>query len=230
MAICSTGQRADDSPDGLSRQFWQGRYVEGSTGWDRGGPSPALDAWIRSGALMPCRILVPGCGRGHEVIALSQLGFRVTGLDFAPAAVQAACAQLQAEGLEADVIEADIFTFEPAEPFEAIYEQTCLCALAPERWPEYESRLASWLVPGGRLAAAFMQTESSSGPPFACPPDAMRKLFAEDLWEWPAELVSVPHPLGLVEFTGILRRRAGGAPAVAGSKMVPPAPGGSQFG
>jgi methyl halide transferase len=207
MASCSPSHQADDSSRDLSPQFWQGRYEEGTTGWDRGGPSPALDAWIRSGALPPCRILVPGCGRGHEVIPLSRLGFRVTGLDFAPAAVQAARAHLQAERLEAEVIEGDIFAFDPAELFAAIYEQTCLCALPPQRWEEYERRLASWLVPGGRLAAAFMQTDSPSGPPFACPPDAMRKLFAAERWEWPAELVPVPHPLGLVELTGILRRR-----------------------
>jgi hypothetical protein len=35
----------------------------------------------------------------------------------------------------------------------------------------------------------------------------MRKLFAAERWEWPAELVPVPHPLGLVELTGIIRRR-----------------------
>lgn len=207
MTCCSTSLPADDSGGGLSRHFWQGRYLEGSTGWDRGGPSPALDAWMRSGALQPCRILVPGCGRGHELVDLARLGFDVTGLDFAPAAVQAARDRLHQEGLEAKVIETDIFAFEPADLFDAVYEQTCLCAIEPKRWPEYESRLASWLVPGGQLAAAFMQTDSSTGPPFACPPDAMRQLFAADRWEWPAELVPVSHPLGLVELTGILRRR-----------------------
>lgn len=210
MTRRTTGHRPDSADHGLTQQFWQGRYIEGTTGWDRGGPSPALDAWIRSAALQPCRILVPGCGRGHELSTLARLGFRATGLDFAPAAVQAARDRLHQEGLEAEVVETDIFAFEPAERFDAIYEQTCLCALAPERWPAYESRLASWLAPGGRLAAAFMQTDSSTGPPFACPPDAMRQLFAVDRWEWPAELVPVPHPLGLIELTGILKRKAEG--------------------
>ena len=94
-----------------------------------------------------------------------------------------------------------------ARAFDAIYEQTCLCALSPDHWEDYERRLASWIVPGGALAAAFMQTDSPAGPPFACAPDAMRRLFAEARWEWPAELVPVPHPMGLVELAGILRRR-----------------------
>ena len=33
-----------------------------------------------------------------------------------------------------------------AEPFNAVYEQTCLCALDPDDWQAYETRLARWLV------------------------------------------------------------------------------------
>jgi len=58
----------------LTRCYWQGRYREGSTGWDRGVPSPTLEGWLRDGTLAPCRILVPGCGRGHEVVADEQRG------------------------------------------------------------------------------------------------------------------------------------------------------------
>ena len=191
----------------LDRAYWQGRYEAGTTGWDRGGPSPALEGWLRSGTLVPCRILVPGCGRGHEVVALARAGFEVTALDYAPAAVAALEGRLREEGLRAEVVEADVFTWTPARPFEAIYEQTCLCALPPERWEEYERSLFSWLVPGGLLVAAFMQTDSPTGPPFACAPDAMRRLFADSRWEWPTDLVPVPHPMGMIELAGILRRR-----------------------
>ena len=62
---------------------WEARYREGNTGWDRGDASPALSSWLETGALAPCRTLVPGCGRGHEVIALTRQGFEVTALDFA---------------------------------------------------------------------------------------------------------------------------------------------------
>lgn len=194
------------SPE-IDRRYWQGRYEAGTTGWDRGGASPALQDWLRAGSLVPCRILVPGCGRGHEVVALARAGFHVTGVDYAPAAIETLKTRLDAEGLSAETIEADIFAWETPSPFDAIYEQTSLCALPPGRWEEYEQRLASWLVPGGLLAAAFMQTESPSGPPFACSPEAMRRLFASARWEWPTELIPLPHPLGLVELVGILRRR-----------------------
>jgi trans-aconitate methyltransferase len=141
-------------------------------------------------------------------VALARAGFRVTGLDYASAAVETLRARLAEDGLGAEVVDADILAWEPTAQFEAVYEQTCLCALPPERWEDYEQRLASWLVPGGSLAAAFMQTDASAGPPFACAPSAMRRLFAAERWDWPAELTPVGHPLGLVELAGILRRRS----------------------
>jgi len=39
--------------------------------------------------------------------------------------------------------------------FDAIYEQTCLCALYPDRWRQYADQLHRWLAPGGRLYALF---------------------------------------------------------------------------
>ncbi len=191
----------------LTRCYWQARYDQGKTGWDRGAASPTLLRWLAAGDLQPCRILVPGCGRGHEVVALAKAGFDVTGVDFAPAAVETVRAHLAGEGLAAVIVQSDVFAYRPDRPFEAIYEQTCLCALPPERWAEYEQRLATWLIPGGRLFAAFMQTDSTDGPPFACPPNAMRRLFTADRWKWPDRLESQEHPNGLVELTGVLRRR-----------------------
>jgi len=191
----------------LTRCYWQSRYDQGQTGWDRGGVSPTLVQWLAAGDLHPCRILVPGCGRGHEVVALAKAGFEVTGIDFAPAAVAAVRARLGSEGLVAEVVPSDLFAYQPDRPFEAIYEQTCLCALPPERWTEYEQRLAAWLIPGGRLFAAFMQTDSADGPPFACRPEAMRALFAAERWDWPERLEPQEHPTGLRELTGVLRRR-----------------------
>lgn len=191
----------------LTPCYWQARYDEGQTGWDRGAASPTLVRWLTAGDLQPCRMLVPGCGRGHEVVTLAEAGFDVTGVDFAPAAVAAAQSHLAGAGVDAEIVHADLFSYRPDRPFEAIYEQTCLCALSPERWAEYEQRLVSWLQPGGRLFAAFMQTDAAEGPPFACRPDAMRELFAADRWEWPQRLEPQEHPNGLVELTGVLRRR-----------------------
>jgi len=209
----------DDAPAGavcgpkgaLTSEFWQARYDEGSTGWDRGGPSPMLTTWLTTGMLTPCRILVPGCGRGHEVVALAEAGFDVVAIDYAAAAVASVSQALEARQLQAKVVQTDLFDYQPDAPFDAVYEQTCLCALSPSRWNCYEKRLAAWIAPGGGLFAVFMQTDREQGPPFACPPDAMRDLFDEARWAWPERLEPVPHPMGLTELAGVLRRHPGDA-------------------
>ena len=52
---------------GPTSAFWQERFDQQETRWDRGTTSPQLLAWLDSGALQPCRIAVPGCGGGWEV-------------------------------------------------------------------------------------------------------------------------------------------------------------------
>ena len=39
-------------------------------------------------------VVVPGCGRGHEVVELARRGFEVTAIDFAPAAIEALSTKL----------------------------------------------------------------------------------------------------------------------------------------
>src|SRR3989442_11788449 len=72
---------------GPTREFWQQRFVANEMPWDRGAASPQLATWLASGALAPCRILVPGCGGGYEVVAPAPPRFDVTALDYPPAAV-----------------------------------------------------------------------------------------------------------------------------------------------
>ena len=114
---------------GPTREFWQQRFHEGNTPWDRGAVNPQLASWLESGALRPCRILVPGCGSGYEVAALAAAGFEVTALDYAPAAIERTRAQLAAVGQSATLVAADALAWQPARAFDAVYEQTCLCAL-----------------------------------------------------------------------------------------------------
>lgn len=174
---------------------WQGRYDRAETHWERPGTNPAFDSWLESGRLAPGRILVPGCGRGKELLALARSGFEVVAVDAAPTPVEATRAALAEAGLVAEVVQADLLAWEPDQPFDAIYEQTCLCALHPETWASYEARLHRWLKPGGKLFALFMQTGRPTGPPFHCDPGAMRELFGSDRWVWSEEpAIRSQHP------------------------------------
>lgn len=187
---------------------WEERYVAGKTGWDRGVVSPALHQWLSDDLLPRGRVLVPGCGHGHEIADLVRFGCQVTAVDIAAQPVLRLMSALAEQNLHANVVQADLLHWTPAEPFEAVYEQTCLCALDPSHWREYQQRLANWLLPGGRLFALFMQTGRDGGPPFDCPIPNMRELFPAEHWEWPAEEpLRVEHPNGLYELGYVLVRR-----------------------
>ena len=186
---------------------WEARFRAETTPWERPALSPAFTAWLADGTLTPCRILVPGAGRSPEPLALAKAGFEVTIVDAAPSAVAEQRRRFAAATLPGTIEEADLFAWTPARRFAAIYDQTCLCALKPALWAAYAERLASWLEPGGRLFALFMQTGKEGGPPFHSDVATMRGLFAPPVWTWPPALPpAVAHSLGLTEQPAVLRR------------------------
>jgi methyl halide transferase len=196
--------------DRLTRDAWQERYENKNTGWDRGEASPMLKQWLDERILEPCRILVTGCGRGHEVIALAQAGFEVVAVDFADAAVESLRLALKEHRLNASVVQSDLFAFCPPQKFDAIYEQTCLCALHPTQWDTYQQLLSSWIAPGGKLYALFIQSTRGDGPPYHCAPEMMQQLFTEPFWTWVSDpeqgLRLVTHPSGMHELAAVLIR------------------------
>lgn len=200
---------------GPTRNFWDKRFAEGDTPWDRGAANPQLGVWLATGALKPCRILVPGCGSGHEVAVLAQAGFEVTALDYAPEAVARTRKRIDDEDLKATVVEADALEWRPGRPFDAIYEQTCLCALYPDQWRAYADQLHAWLAPDGRLYALFVQLlrpgaadGAIEGPPYHCDINAMRALLPEPRWAWPKPpYPRTTHPRGLAELAVVLEHR-----------------------
>lgn len=186
---------------------WESRYRDGTTGWERRGLNPAFLAWGSTGALAPCRILIPGGGRSLEPLALAEAGFDVTVVDAAPSAIAMQRAHFGRLKLPARAEQADLFAWDPDVPFDAVYDQTCLCALPPGLWPTYVRRLHRWLRPDGALFILFMQSNRPNGPPFHCDLGAMRRLFAASAWVWPGTMApQIEHPSGLAEQPAVLRR------------------------
>lgn len=201
---------------GPDREFWQQRFETGQTGWDRGGPHPQLAVWLEQGLLPEgARIVVPGCGRGHELAVMAAAGLDVTGLDYAPAAVDIARAKLKDAHLSGRVEQADVLAWRPDQALDLVWEQTCLCALHPDHWTTYAEQLQRWLKPGGRLLGLFMQARREEsergqivGPPYHCDINAVRALFPQALWKWPAPpYVQQPHERGWFELAVVLERR-----------------------
>ncbi|QDT12686.1 methyltransferase domain-containing protein [Stieleria marina] len=196
-----------DHSDGSMSGAWQERYDAGKTGWDRGEPSPALLHWLNQDTLSSCRILVPGCGRGHEVVELASRGFEVTAIDIAMTPVRELTHRLTKSDLVAEVLRKDVLGFSSSEPFDAIYEQTSLCALEPGNWAAYETRLHRCLKPGGRIFALLMQSNRHDAPPFHCELRQIKQLFSDTRWSWSDDAFNVDHPSGMTEIATILTKR-----------------------
>jgi len=206
---------ASGSTAGPTAAFWQERFASGRTPWDRGEVNPALEPLIARGAFPAgAVVLVPGCGAGHEVARLAAAGCRVVAVDYAPGAVALTRERLSRAGLDAQVVEADLLEWAPPAPLDAIWDQACLCALHPDRWTTYATRLADWMSPGGLLALLAVQVEREGrrqgfieGPPYHCDVNAMRALFPSGSWKWPKPpYESRAHRSGFAELQLLLTR------------------------
>lgn len=164
---------------------WQQHYESGNTPWDRGGPSPPLVQWLQSHRLHG-RVLVPGCGHGHDLIALADSGAaEVVGLDIAPGA--AAIAASRTAGLPGvSVIHGDLFDYARGAGhgrFDWVFEHTCFCAIDPAQRDDYVRAVAGALKPGGCLLAVFYPDpweegeDQTQGPPFKCEPEELDRRF-----------------------------------------------------
>jgi len=120
------------------------------------------------------KILVPGCGSGYEVRLFAGHGHEVLAIDFSAAAVEAAKKELGELGRL--VAQQDFFRFE-AKPFDLIYERAFLCALPRRLWPQWASRVAELVRPGGELAGFFFFDDNEKGPPFGIAPHALKALL-----------------------------------------------------
>lgn len=176
----------------MDRPFWQALYKSGRTPFDMGGPTPVLVDWLDRAQPKPGRAVVPGCGRGYDVIELARRGWTALGIDFAATAVSDGRKLARAAGLEerARFLEQDLFAAAP-EPVELWWEHTCYCAIEPARRDEYAALAARWVQPHGTLLfLAFPIDGRQGGPPFAIGAEEVPNRFAP----WFAAESSSPPP------------------------------------
>jgi methyl halide transferase len=169
---------------------WQRRYEKGEDRWELGAAAPPLAAAIRDYAMSSegkavktnGRAIVPGCGRGHEVFLLAELGFTAVGVDFADIAIADAIAGAKVRNLPATFVQADwmICGYGDgwAAHFQLLIEHTCFCAINPTQRADYVKSAARVLATGGLLLGLLWDCGREGGPPFTVSPDEMRHYFA----------------------------------------------------
>lgn len=192
---------------------WEALYQTGETQWDKGAPAPALLEFLSRSPLKG-RVLVPGCGRGHDVRAIAAAGAaEVIGLDLAPSAFA---------GVETfantHFVVGDLFALPSAyvAAFDVVYEHTCFCAIPRERRDDYVQAVAGALKPGGLLLGIFYlnprdDPDPRLGPPFNATLDELDTRFAEHftLLRSEAPTVAFPGREGR-EVLRLLQRRGNG--------------------
>ncbi len=161
---------------------WQRRYEQNDTPWDKGVPAPALVRYLKDHAVSG-RVLVPGCGRGHDARALAQQpDSTVVGLDLSPLALAEARQLATQAGIGASLsfVPGDLFQLEPEmeNSFDWLFEHTCFCAIEPRLRPDY-ALTASWLLrPAGKIFAIFyLDPGVEAGPPFGVTREELALLF-----------------------------------------------------
>jgi SAM-dependent methyltransferase len=161
---------------------WQRRYQQDDTPWDKGVSASALNTFLQEKQISG-RVLVPGCGRGHEVRALgTQANTSVLGLDLSVTAI-AQAKELSSQSLsdiDVSFIVGDFFCL-PSKlrrSFDWVVEHTFFCAIEPHQRPDYVLAAASALRTGGKIFAIFyLNPIYESGPPFAVSRLELSKLF-----------------------------------------------------
>jgi methyl halide transferase len=163
---------------------WEAMYQRGEVFWDRGAASPPLLQWSKSnlGSLRG-RVLVIGCGHGHDVAALREIGVDAHGLDISPTALDGA-RQRYPQVPSSHWHCQDLFNLPESfvNSWDVIVEHTCLSGLPPELRPNYQEAVLSALKPGGLLVGVWFikpdRDPSEPGPPYAFPVEQLDALFA----------------------------------------------------
>lgn len=152
-----------DNPD-----WWTSIYHEsGRPGWDLAAPVPELKEMLPRLKLNKSRVLVLGCGEGHDAAEFAREGHIVTAVDFSAEALSRAKTHYGALK-NVTWVQSDVFELGPEydNSFDVIFEHTCFCAIDPERRTELVKLWKRALVPGGHLMGVFFAVHKLTGPPF----------------------------------------------------------------
>eukprot|EP00596_Hydrurales_sp_CCMP1899_P005758 CAMPEP_0119040280 /NCGR_PEP_ID=MMETSP1177-20130426/10154_1 /TAXON_ID=2985 /ORGANISM="Ochromonas sp, Strain CCMP1899" /LENGTH=218 /DNA_ID=CAMNT_0007005181 /DNA_START=203 /DNA_END=856 /DNA_ORIENTATION=- len=167
--------------------MWEAGIGPGQA-FDTGSASPVLVQLIDANAIPEGRALVPGCGRGYDVLALASAKRTVIGLDIAELAVSAARNRIEAlPSAEAPFKEsmefrqASFFDLpsDDDQKFDFIYDYTFLCALDLELRDQWAQKMADLVRPGGELMTLIFPISETKegGPPFKVSLKAVKELL-----------------------------------------------------
>ncbi|MBI4532544.1 MAG: methyltransferase domain-containing protein [Candidatus Melainabacteria bacterium] len=165
-------------------EFWGQIYQTGKLPWDLGGPAPPLKTFLKSPyKVPPASIAIPGCGTGHDCLLFANHGFQVTGIDFAPLAIQATHQKFIDAGIAGTsgfLLQRNLFDLDEYDGyFDYVLEHAMFNSIEPTRRRSYVHAVYDLLKPGGKLIALWWVLDRPGGPPFGIAKDALFSLFGQ---------------------------------------------------
>lgn len=148
----------------LSKDFWSSRYQNESTGWDLGNVSPPIKVYFDQIEDKSLRILIPGCGNGHEAEYLFNHGFvNVHVVDLAEEPLLSLKSRVPS--FPESHLHLDDF-FEHEGSYDFIIEQTMFCAIDPKLRQSYANKAIELLAKGGMIVGVLFNRDFEVGPPY----------------------------------------------------------------
>lgn len=160
----------------MNKNYWKKRYQNNETGWDAGTITTPIKEYIDQLQNKAVKILIPGCGNGHEFDYLIQKGFtNVFVIDIAEEPIE----HLKSKNPTiADIFFITDDFFNLNEQFDLIFEQTFFCALSPLLRKKYIEKMNTLLHQNGKLVGLLFDFPlTDEGPPFGGSKSEYEKLF-----------------------------------------------------
>lgn len=177
-------------------EFWHDRWRSGQIGFHQAAPDRNLVAHFPSLKLAAgSSVFVPLCGKSLDLLWLCEQGYKVTGVEISPIALEALCAEhgiparrvrvglfnlYEAPNLR--LLEGDFFALTPEllGSVDAVYDRAAAIAFDASQRPAYVEKLARLLAPGTRMlliTVEYPQAEMT-GPPFSLERPEVERLYA----------------------------------------------------
>ncbi len=147
-------------------EFWSQAYLRKEARWDLKQASPILTDMLDRLRLPRSKVLVLGCGPGHDAAFFAEHGHIVTAVDISSEALNLARSNYPNANIQ--WIQKDIFDLNAQEfgQFDFIFEHTCFCAINPYRRKELVKKWIQLLAPEGSLMGIFFAMERRNAAPF----------------------------------------------------------------
>ena len=174
----------------MEAEFWQEVWTEGRTEFHRAKVHPVLQRYATPKMLHGKRVLVPLCGKSHDLIWLRTHAAQVIGVELIETAVaqffadnkltytQPAPAQYVSDNLT--LLNMDFFTVDQAlvGSLDLVYDRAALIALPPDLRLRYIDHLNTLLPLGAQQLVVTLEYHfQREGPPWSIAPAQVQQYY-----------------------------------------------------